>query len=99
VVAVQGSATIAQRIEVRAALRGLVARFAARNATSDQLAEMESVLDESDDVWRLISSRRSEGLGVDAQLDRVSELTARFNSLVSAGANNPTLVRLLQQAE
>lgn len=99
VVAVRGSTSLAQRIEVRAALRGLVARFAARHATLDQLSEMAVVLDESDDVWRLMASRRAEGLDLDAQFDRVGELTARWNSLVSAAANSPTLVRLLAQAE
>ncbi|GAA0198999.1 GntR family transcriptional regulator [Cytobacillus oceanisediminis] len=99
VVAVQGSATLTQRIEIRAAMRGVVARFAARNATLEQLAELERVLDESDDVWRLMSSRRADGLSVEAQFDKVGELTARFNALVAASANNPLLVRLLQQTE
>lgn len=99
VIAFRGSASLAQRIEVRAALRGLVARFAARHATPEQLSEMAAVLDESDDVWRLMASRRAEGLDVETQLDRVGELTTRWNSLVSAAANSPTLVRLLAQAE
>lgn len=99
VVAVRGSVSLTQRIEVRAALRGLVARFAARHVTPDHLTEMEAVLDELEDVWRLMASRRAEGLSVEAQLDGVGELTARWNSLISAAANNPTLVRLLDQAE
>lgn len=99
VVAERGSTTVAQKIELRAAMRGLVARFAARNATPEQLLELEQVLDESDDVWRLMSSRSADGLSVDAQFDRVGELTAQFNALVASAANNQLLVRLLQQTD
>lgn len=99
VIADSGPATLAQRIEVHAALRGLVARFAARYVTSQQIIDLEKILDESDDVWRLISSRGAEGLSVEPQLDRVGELTSRFNALVAESAGNPLLARLLQQAE
>ena len=92
-------ATLDHVIEARASIRGVLARLAARNATQEQIDELRGVLDESDDLWRLIASRRADGLPIDDHLDRVGEMADRFNRLLYASAANPLLVRLLDQTE
>ncbi len=99
VVTAMTPATLSQIIEARAAIRGVLARFAARHATQEQIDELSSVLDESDDLWRLIASRRADGLPIDDHLSRVADMTDRFNRLQYTCAGNPLLVRLLEQTE
>ncbi|GAA1501826.1 GntR family transcriptional regulator [Nocardioides humi] len=99
VVTAMTPATLSQIIEARAAIRGVLARLAARHATPEQVDELMAVLDESDDLWRLIASRRADGLPIDDHLRRVADMTDRFNRLQYACAGNPLLVRLLEQTE
>ena len=84
--------------EVEIGLRGLVARFAARHATAEQLDRLDTVLDEADDLVIVLTTRRRNGddvrRHVTALLDRMQE----FNELVEACADNPVLVRLLEQS-
>ena len=84
--------------EVEIGLRGLVARFAARHATPGQLDRLDAVLDEADDLVIVLTTRRRNGddvrRHVTALLDRMQE----FNELVEACADNPVLVRLLEQS-
>ncbi|MBJ7454418.1 MAG: GntR family transcriptional regulator [Blastococcus sp.] len=84
--------------EVEIGLRGLVARFAARHATPEQLDRLDAVLDEADDLVIVLTTRRRNGddvrRHVTALLDRMQE----FNELVEACADNPVLVRLLEQS-
>lgn len=99
IVATMTPASLAHIIEARAAIRGVLARFAARNATQEQIDALRSLLDESDDLWRLIASRRADGLPIDDHLNRVADMADRFNRRLYACADNPLLVRLLDQTE
>lgn len=84
--------------EVEIGLRGLVARFAARHATPEQLDRLDALLDDADDLLIVLTTRRRNGEDtsrhVTALLDRMQE----FNEAVEACADNPVLVRLLEQS-
>jgi DNA-binding GntR family transcriptional regulator len=99
IVTAMTASTVSEVIEARAAIRGVLARFAARNATQEQIDELVACLDESDDMWRLIASRRADDLPIEDHLARAFDMTVRFNRLLFAAAANPLLVRLLDQTE
>ncbi|GAB2806889.1 GntR family transcriptional regulator [Actinoallomurus bryophytorum] len=84
--------------EVEIGLRGLVARFAARYATPEQLDALDTILDAADDLLIVIVTRHRNGENVDryvaALLDRMQE----FNEAVNSCAANPVLIRLLEQS-
>lgn len=98
VVADIGRAAINDLVEVEIALRGLVARFAARHATAAQLAELDAILDEADDLLIVLKQRHAENRPVDKHLNALLDAMQRFNDTVEACAGNAVLVRLLDQA-
>lgn len=85
--------------EVEVALRGMVARFAARHATPEQIDELDAVLDDADDLMILIRQRHQDPGGVDLSryVTRLYDTIQQFNDAVDACAGNPVLVRLLDQ--
>lgn len=97
VVATMGDTAIQDLAEVEIALRGLVARFAARHATPAQLDTLEAILDEADDLLIVVKKRHADGDPVDRQVGRLLDTMQRFNDAVSTCAGNPVLVRLLEQ--
>ena len=84
--------------EVEIGLRGLVARFAARYATPDQLEALDAVLDAADDLLILIVTRHRNGENVDRYVTALLDRMQEFNEAVNACAANPVLVRLLEQS-
>ncbi|MDQ7808622.1 GntR family transcriptional regulator [Amycolatopsis sp. A133] len=96
-VAAVGDAAIQDLAEVEVALRGMVARFAARHASPAQLDQLDTVLDEADDLLIVIKQRHHAGQDVARHLDRLLDTMQRFNEVVEACAHNPVLVRLLGQ--
>lgn len=97
VVATMGDTAIQELAEVEIALRGLVARFAARHATPAQLDELDTILDEADDLLIVVRKRHADGEPVDRQVGKLLDTMQRFNDAVNTCANNPVLVRLLDQ--
>jgi DNA-binding GntR family transcriptional regulator len=85
--------------EVEIALRGLVARFAARHATPEQLDALDAILDDADDLLIVIIARRRNGEDVDRHLTALLDRMQEFNDAVNACAANPVLVRLLEQSQ
>jgi DNA-binding GntR family transcriptional regulator len=92
-----GDVAIQDLAEVEVALRGMVARFAARHATPAQLDQLDAVLDEADDLLILVKQRHQAGQDVSRHLDRLLDAMQRFNGVVESCAGNPVLVRLLDQ--
>ena len=84
--------------EVEVALRGLVARFAARHATPEQLDRLDAILDEADDQLIVLTTRYRNGEDVDRHVTALLDLMQDFNDALEACANNPVLVRLLDQS-
>ena len=97
VVATMGDSAIQELAEVEIALRGLVARFAARHATPAQLDELDAILDEADDLLIVVQKRHADGEPVDRQVAKLLDTMQRFNDAVNTCAGNPVLVRLLEQ--
>jgi DNA-binding GntR family transcriptional regulator len=85
--------------EVEIALRGLVARFAARHATPEQLDALDAILDDADDLLIVIITRHRNGEDVDRHLTALLDRMQEFNDAVNACAANPVLVRLLEQSQ
>lgn len=83
--------------EVEVGLRGMVARFAARHATVEQLDELDAILNDADDILILLKQRHSEGSDVTRYVTDLFDTVQRFNDVVEACASNPVLVRLLSQ--
>jgi DNA-binding GntR family transcriptional regulator len=92
-----GDTALQDLAEVEVALRGMVARFAARHATAEQLDALDAILDEADDLLILVKQRHSEGADVSRNLGRLLDTMQRFNDAVDACAGNPVLIRLLDQ--
>jgi DNA-binding GntR family transcriptional regulator len=92
-----GDVAIQDLAEVEVALRGMVARFAARHATTEQLDELDATLDEADDLLIVIRQRRGAGEDISRHLRQLLDTMQRFNDVVDACAGNPVLVRLLDQ--
>ncbi len=93
-----GDRAISDLAEVEVALRGMVARFAARHARVDQLELLDELLDEADDLLIVIKQRHGSGEDVTRLLHRLLDTIQRFNDTVEACADNPVLVRLLEQS-
>ncbi|MBQ1024906.1 GntR family transcriptional regulator [Micromonospora sp. C95] len=91
-------AAIDDLAEVEVGLRGLVARFAARHATADQLDTLDEILDRADDLLILLKERRSQGLPTERHLTALLDTMVEFNETVNACAHNPVLVRMLDQS-
>lgn len=96
-VATFGDVAIQDLAEVEVALRGMVARFAARHASEEQLDELDAILDDADDLLIVIKQRHQDGADMTRQLGRLLDAMQSFNSLVETCAGNPVLVRLLDQ--
>jgi DNA-binding GntR family transcriptional regulator len=84
--------------EVEVALRRLVARFAARHATHEQLDRLDAILDEADDQLIVLTTRYRNGEDVERHVTALLDLVQDFNDALEACANNPVLVRLLAQS-
>ncbi|MBQ1047372.1 GntR family transcriptional regulator [Micromonospora sp. C51] len=91
-------AAIDDLAEVEVGLRGLVARFAARHATADQLDALDEILDRADDLLILLKERRTQGLPTERHLTALLDTMVEFNETVNACAHNPVLVRMLDQS-
>ncbi|MDG4788971.1 GntR family transcriptional regulator [Micromonospora sp. WMMD1102] len=91
-------AAIDDLAEVEVGLRGLVARFAARHATADQLDALDAILDRADDLLILLKERGAQGRPVERHLTELLDTMQQFNDTVSACAHNPVLVRMLEQS-
>lgn len=90
--------TIQDLVEVEVALRGMVARFAARHARPEQLDVLDRLLDEADDLLIVIKQRHKAGEDVTRLIHRLLDAIQHFNDTVEACADNPVLVRLLAQS-
>lgn len=90
---------IADLAEVEIGLRGLVARFAARHATTEQLDALDAILDAADDLLIVIVTRHRNGENVERQLSALLDRMQEFNGVVNACAANPVLIRLLEQSQ
>jgi DNA-binding GntR family transcriptional regulator len=75
----------------------MVARFAARHASPEQLDQLDAILDEADDLLILIKQRQKAGQEPSRHLGRLLDAMQRFNEVVESCAGNPVLVRLLDQ--
>ncbi|MGW5557491.1 GntR family transcriptional regulator [Micromonospora sp. NPDC003944] len=91
-------AAIDDLAEVEVGLRGLVARFAARHATAEQLDALDAMLDRADDLLILLKERSAQGGPVERHLTELLDTMQQFNDTVSACAHNPVLVRMLEQS-
>ncbi|GID30617.1 GntR family transcriptional regulator [Paractinoplanes brasiliensis] len=91
-------AAIDDLAEVEVGLRGLVARFAARHATAEQLDTLDAILDRADDLLILAKERRRQQQPADRHLAELLDTMQEFNDTVSACAHNPVLVRMLEQS-
>lgn len=85
--------------EVEVGLRGLVARFAARNAAPEQLDALDAILDAADDLLIVIAARQRNGEDVERHVTALLDRMQEFNDAVNACAANPVLIRLLEQAQ
>jgi DNA-binding GntR family transcriptional regulator len=92
-----GDTALQDLAEVEVALRGMVARFAARHATPEQLDLLDAILDEADDLLILIKQRHREDAPVTRNVNQLLDTMQRFNDAVDACAGNPVLIRLLDQ--
>jgi DNA-binding GntR family transcriptional regulator len=93
-----GEKTVSDLAEVEVALRGMVARFAARHARAEQLDALDALLDEADDLLIVIKQRHKAGEDVTRLIHRLLDTIQRFNDTVEACADNPVLTRLLDQS-
>jgi DNA-binding GntR family transcriptional regulator len=91
-------AAIDDLAEVEVGLRGLVARFAARHVTPEQLDTLDAILDEADDLLILLKQRHQHGQPIDRHLNALLDTMQRFNEAVNACAHNPVLIRMLEQS-
>jgi DNA-binding GntR family transcriptional regulator len=91
-------AAIDDLAEVEVGLRGLVARFAARHATTDQLDALDTILDRADDLLILAKEHRRQGRTAERHLAELLDAMQEFNDTVNACAHNPVLIRMLEQS-
>jgi DNA-binding GntR family transcriptional regulator len=91
-------AAIDDLAEVEVGLRGLVARFAARHATAEQLDALDAILDRADDLLILLKDGRQQGRQATRHVVSLLDTMQEFNDTVSACAHNPVLVRMLEQS-
>lgn len=97
-VSLMGEAAVRDLAEVEIALRGMVARFAAKHATEAQLDHLDSILDEADDLLIILKQRTEDGADISRHLAQMLDTIQRFNDAIDSCASNPVLVRLLEQA-
>lgn len=88
-------ATFAQRAEAEAALRGLVARYAAVRATPEQLDTLDRLLDAADELVVQIVRRREAGLACDDLVEAVLDKLRTFDAELGRACGNPALTQLL----
>ncbi|MFC9647172.1 MULTISPECIES: GntR family transcriptional regulator [unclassified Streptomyces] len=81
--------------EVEAALRGLVARFAATKATDAQLDGLDALLDEADEIAVTIDQRHGAGLSVASQVRALMAVLRSFDAALEKACGNPVLTGLL----
>jgi DNA-binding GntR family transcriptional regulator len=98
VVAEMDDRAIDDLAEVEIGLRGLVARFAARHATPAQLDGLDAVLNEADDLLIVLTTRHRNGEDIDRHVTALLDRMQEFNERVEACADNPVLIRLLEQS-
>ncbi len=96
-VSVIADTALSDLAEVEVALRGMVARFAAKHATPEQLDRLDTILDEADDLLVLVHQRKREGADLDRHVGQLLDTMQRFNDACEACAGNPVLIRLLEQ--
>lgn len=84
--------------EVEVGLRGLVARFAARHGSPEQWDRLDAILDDADDLLIVLSTRHRNGEDVTRHVTALLDRMQEFNDVVEACADNPVLVRLLDQS-
>lgn len=82
---------------VEGTLRALAARLAATNATDDQLARIERLLDDGDAALaELRASKVRDGELVPTDLVPLLQLTREFHLALNEASNNLVLLRLLR---
>lgn len=94
-VAVLDRVTSEEILEAEVALRGVIARFAARNIADDELARLYSLLSEADRLSQDLLGRAG-GLVPDTDVRRVLILLREFNQVFERSCHNPVLLRLLE---
>lgn len=78
------------------ALRAVAARLAATNATEDQLARMERLLDEGDEVLSRLEAHDDRASAARSDdLVRLLDLTRRFHAELNGACHNPMILRML----
>ena len=81
---------------VEGTLRALAARLAATNATDEQLAGMERLLDDGDAALADLRASKSVGDAIlPTDLTSILELTRQFHLALNEASNNVVLLRLL----
>jgi DNA-binding GntR family transcriptional regulator len=78
------SASVAELLLIQAALRGVAARLAADKITEAELAELQAVLDETEE---LLAS---------APAERLLELADQFHAIVDQASGNLTLLKSIE---
>lgn len=82
------------------ALRVVAARLAATNATKEQLARMETLLDAGDREIARLASIDPDGTSLtSADLTRILGITREFHAELNQGCNNPVVLRLLSTVD
>ena len=82
------------------ALRVVAARLAASNATKEQLARMQGVLDAGDREYRPPRGARPDGTSLtSADLAGIRGITRQFHAVLNEGCNNPVVLRLLRTVD
>src|SRR5690349_3856067 len=66
-----GDTALQDLAEVEVALRGMVARFAARHVTTEQLDSLDAILDEADDLLILLKQRHADKAPMDRHLNQL----------------------------
>jgi len=82
------------------ALRVVAARLAATNATKDQLARMEALLDAGDREIARLQALDPDGTSLTtADLAGILRSTREFHAELNEGCNNPVVLRLLRTVD
>lgn len=97
-VAVVEKSTSQELIEVETGLRGLVARFSARNITDVELRTLDSLLDEAQSQVDALSDVASLTPEHEAAARQLLRHMRAFNDVFERSCHNPVLLALLGQA-
>jgi DNA-binding GntR family transcriptional regulator len=81
------------------ALRAVAARLAATNATEDQLAHLEQLLDRGDHEIARLTARASDAAPSMTELRPLLDITRTFHAGLNAACNNPMVLRLLSMVD